>query len=612
MDTSALKTVKAYSYAANGDIASTTEYLEFDRKSDKEGMTLVGTYTFDEVGRPLSVTYTQDGTQKEKYAYSYDGQGYITKEEYVDAYQDTYTDHTTETTVRNYRYDPIGRLKQSTVTKGKANKTLSYEYDKAGNRIKETKAETMKDGKQLETTDAYTYNNLNQLTGIAQSAILKADGKTVSYDNQPIGAYTYDDFGNQITSDEYEVDWDTKTTKKIKETRNTYDNANQLVKVEERKTGQNWTKLYESIYNGEGQRVRKIDGDSTNGDYTMYFYMGGALAFSTNSDANYITDENIIDPNGTIIAGKRQDNAYNADRPEGQYWIYHYDARGSVTNIIGTDKNGALYRAENNVYDAFGKDDSGSATPTTSIKNEVKFTGAVQDNSGLYYANGYHYNPITGTNAQASVEKDREILSLFANIEAINKPIDPAQFMQISIYQYIEENGKLNDVVTNFVMLMSKNRGTGDITWLRGYKDEELKDMLKREKDFKRKREIREQLKRNDKINVQKRKNNDKGNKKPSVNKKKKQEAKENKITKKISEKKQLQISPRKTTPGLKPQPGPAPTRQPDRPWAKNNPTGWQTATGKATLWGVGGYLLYKGIKWLLIGTGNVWAVALP
>ena len=432
--------------------------------------------------------------------------------------------------------------------------------------------------------------------------------------SQTLEKYTYDDFGNQTGQEIYEVNLDTLKSAKTKDTRNTYDTANQLIKVEEKANGaSSWTTLNTSVYNGEGQRIRKTDASQTNGDYTMYFYMGGALAFSTNSDANYITDENIIDPNGTIIAGKRQDNAYNADRPEGQYWIYHYDARGSVTNIIGTDKNGALYRAENNVYDAFGKDDSGSTTPTTSIKNEVKFTGAVQDNSGLYYANGYHYNPITGTNVQASVEKDREILSLFANIEAINKPIDPAQFMQISIYQYIEENGKLNDVVTNFVMLMSKNRGTGDITWLRGYKDEELKDMLKREKDFKRKREIREQLKRNDKINVQKRKNNDKGNKKPSVNKKKKQEAKENKITKKISEKKQLQVSPRKTTPGLKPQPGPAPTRQPDRPWAKNNnPTGWQTAAGKATLWGAAGYLLYKGIKWLLIGTGNVWAVALP
>lgn len=60
--------------------------------------------------------------------------------------------------------------------------------------------------------------------------------------------------------------------------------------------------LNTSLYNGEGQRIRKTDGSSANGDYTMYFYMGGSLAFSTNSDANYITDENILDPNGTIIA----------------------------------------------------------------------------------------------------------------------------------------------------------------------------------------------------------------------------------------------------------------------------------------------------------------------
>ena len=396
MDTSELKTVKAYSYAANGDLSSTTEYLEFDRKSDKEGATLVGTYTFDGVGRPLSVTYTQNGVQKEKYTYAFDGQGYITREEYVDAYQDTYTNQTTETTVRNYRYDPIGRLKQSTVTKGQANKTSTYEYDKVGNRIKETKTETMEDGKQLETIDVYTYNNLHQLTGITQSATLRADGKTATYSNQPIGTYTYDDFGNQITSDDYEVDWETKTTHKTKETRNTYDNSNQLIKVEERKTGQNWTELYRNVYNGEGQRVRKIDGNSTNGDYTMYFYMGGALAFSTNSDANYITDENVLDPNGIIVAGKRQDNIFNAEKPEGQYWIYHYDARDSVTNIVGTDQNSSLFRAEKNVYDSFGKDDSNKQEPMTSIQNEVKFTGAVQDSNGLYYMSARHYDANTG------------------------------------------------------------------------------------------------------------------------------------------------------------------------------------------------------------------------
>lgn len=50
MDTDELKTVKSYTYAANGDLASTTEYLEFDRKEDKQGLTMVGTYTYDSVG----------------------------------------------------------------------------------------------------------------------------------------------------------------------------------------------------------------------------------------------------------------------------------------------------------------------------------------------------------------------------------------------------------------------------------------------------------------------------------------------------------------------------------------------------------------------------------
>ena len=100
---------------------------------------------------------------------------------------------------------------------------------------------------------------------------------------------------------------------KSSEIRNTYDNANQLIKTEQKEEGGSWKTLDTSVYNGEGQRVRKVDGDSTNGDYTMYFYMSGALAFSTNSDANFVTDENILDPYGTIVAGKRQDNMFNAE-----------------------------------------------------------------------------------------------------------------------------------------------------------------------------------------------------------------------------------------------------------------------------------------------------------
>ncbi|MFQ7281614.1 MAG: RHS repeat-associated core domain-containing protein, partial [Christensenellales bacterium] len=266
--------------------------------------------------------------------------------------------------------------------------------DKAGNRIKEMLEQDLEDGNVSNTCD-YSYNNLNQLTEIRQTGTTSIEGQSVTYTNQPLKSYEYDDFGNQTLETTYELDTQTATSSKSKEVRNTYDTANQLIKVEE-KTAGNWTTLNTSLYNGEGQRIRRTDASQTDGDYTMYFYMGGALAFSTNSDAIFVTDEYILDPKGVIVAGKRQDNEYNADKPEGQYWIYHNDVRGSVTNIIGTDASGALYRAESNAYDAFGKDDAENKEAVSSIQNDVKFTGAVQDNTGLYYLSARHYDPNTG------------------------------------------------------------------------------------------------------------------------------------------------------------------------------------------------------------------------
>ena len=393
MDTDELKTVKSYTYAANGDLASTTEYLEFDRKEDKQGLTMVGTYTYDSVGRPVSLTYTQDGVQKEKYTLSYDGQGYILSETYTDSYKDAFAGEET-TTSQTYTYDAIGRLTQSKTERAGKEKNVSFQYDKAGNRIKEILEQDLEDGHVSNTCD-YSYNNLNQLTEIRQTGTTSIEGQSVTYTNQPLKSYEYDDFGNQTLETTYELDTQTATSSKSKEVRNTYDTANQLIKVEEKTTG-NWTTLNTSVYNGEGQRIRRTDASQTNGDYTMYFYMGGALAFSTNSDANFVTDENILDPKGTIVAGKRQDNEYNAEKPEGQYWIYHNDVRGSVTNIVGTDASGALYRAESNAYDAFGKDDAENKEAVSSIQNDVKFTGAVQDNTGLYYLSARHYDPNTG------------------------------------------------------------------------------------------------------------------------------------------------------------------------------------------------------------------------
>ena len=77
------------------------------------------------------------------------------------------------------------------------------------------------------------------------------------------------------------------------------------------------------------------------------------------------------------------------------YWIYHYDARGSATNLVGA-KNGSLYRAEENIYDAFGNKEEEIKQSTSSVVNDIKFTGATLDNSGTYYLGSRHYDPNTG------------------------------------------------------------------------------------------------------------------------------------------------------------------------------------------------------------------------
>ncbi|TYS76510.1 hypothetical protein FZD05_17975 [Rossellomorea aquimaris] len=42
--------------------------------------------------------------------------------------------------------------------------------------------------------------------------------------------------------------------------------------------------------------------------------------------------ENVLNPDGEIVPSKRFDGNY-----ENQYFFYHYDLRGSVTNIVAAE-----------------------------------------------------------------------------------------------------------------------------------------------------------------------------------------------------------------------------------------------------------------------------------
>ncbi len=76
--------------------------------------------------------------------------------------------------------------------------------------------------------------------------------------------------------------------------------------------------------------------------------------------------------------------------------FYHYDMRGSVSNILSTKKNsGNITLVQTYDYDAFGNAKEGINQSV--FKNDIQFTCAVNDKaSGLLYLNARHYNPKTG------------------------------------------------------------------------------------------------------------------------------------------------------------------------------------------------------------------------
>ena len=73
-----------------------------------------------------------------------------------------------------------------------------------------------------------------------------------------------------------------------------------------------------------------------------------------------------------------------------RYYFYHYDIRGSVTNIVGDDGN----LVKGYEYDEYGNTTDGGEA---GFINEVTFTGSVRDlGSGLQYMNARYYDPATG------------------------------------------------------------------------------------------------------------------------------------------------------------------------------------------------------------------------
>ena len=346
------KTVRSYTYDSYGKVKEIKDYRDLLNSSDQA---VKKAYTYDSLDRVKEMTYTdlETGKVMESYRYSYDKNSNITEKTEVNNYPKEEKDKVNET--KAYTYDALGRLTKTVTTDHKNDdktKTVTYTYDKAGNRTTED------DGT---TQTAYTYNGLDQL----QTAT-KEKGTAVDEVRQ----YSYDANGNQT---------DVKNTKTGQTESYTYDAENRLSKVSVTDKDGKTAVIQQNHYNGDGQRIQKVEGSKT----TNYYYQDGVVSYTTDGD-NSQTSQNLIGTDGNILATQR----YGSDHTD--YLLYHKDIQGSTTSLVKEDGSAdATYR-----YTDFGET---TINGDNKAENEVCYTGGIYDHStGLYYLNARYYNPEDG------------------------------------------------------------------------------------------------------------------------------------------------------------------------------------------------------------------------
>ncbi|KAB2905605.1 MAG: RHS repeat-associated core domain-containing protein [Anaerolineae bacterium] len=252
------------------------------------------------------------------------------------------TDYATRT--MRYTYDTLSRLKQADYfagagTAGTPFRQHVYGYDLAGNR---TMDKLYLNGV-LNIDLAYTYNQINQLTG---------DGTKT---------HLYDDRGNLIG---YDDGMNTYTT-------HTWDRANRLLQLDD------GTDVYAYAYNGLGQRIRQAlnpTGSNVITDYLLDVQpeLAVVLTSNTDSDVTYY----VHDPRGIYM----QENSDSTWR-----WMVR-DGLGSVRQVVDSDGD-VLTGAD---FDPYGVVWQQAGTPQT----PYGFTGEPTDENGLLYLRARYYDPM--------------------------------------------------------------------------------------------------------------------------------------------------------------------------------------------------------------------------
>ena len=234
--------------------------------------------------------------------------------------------------------------------------------------------------------------------------------------------YSYDENGNNIK----EVDSIKNITKEMN-----YDVDNRLDTYT--LTENDKTTTQSNLYNGDGQRIQKSEGDNS----INYYYQNGSVLYTTDKDEKK-TSHNFVGLEGNTISTMRYDLTGL------EYYVYNKDIKGSTTNIIDNNKNAKIsYK-----YSDFGETEEFGGID---FYNEIAYTGGIYDQStSLYYLNARYYNPedarfITQDTYRGEIN---EPSSLHLYAYCANNPIN---YIDPSGHSYIEGKKYLSKCYSKWI-----------------------------------------------------------------------------------------------------------------------------------------------------------------